>query len=312
MTGTANLKWIKAVALWVIIGWLAVEIVFFTACRPFTGYWAVPPPNPQCTTLKHFAIVQAVFNLSSDVLIITLPIPMVVSLFLPTKQKIVLGLLIGMGTFVVSVRSLSSRTVFTNTVLQIIAAILTKIYNLSDVYDSAYMLWYTREASVAVYVTNLPGIWPLLREHTCFFGEHTKLYIASHSKAPEDGYASQKHGNLSKNTRTRIFKDPDSEEIELETSDARPIVHSIYACERSVDNDLFMGSMTSRDSDVRALDVGAMRGWGSWRALGVQVDTKVEIQTDRWDGNDLEAGRSMVVRIEGPEVPAATEENDRR
>jgi len=47
-----------------------------------------------------------------------------------------------------------------------IAALLTKIYNLSDVYDPTYMLWYTREASVAVYVANLPMIWPLLRE--CF------------------------------------------------------------------------------------------------------------------------------------------------
>jgi hypothetical protein len=47
---------------------------------------------------------------------------------------------------------------------KIIAAILTKVYNLSDVYDTSYMLWYTREASVAVYVANLPLIWPLLRE----------------------------------------------------------------------------------------------------------------------------------------------------
>ena len=30
------------------------------------------------------------------------------------------------------------------------------------------MLWYTREASVAVYVANLPMIWPLLREYTPF------------------------------------------------------------------------------------------------------------------------------------------------
>jgi hypothetical protein len=46
----------------------------------------------------------------------------------------------------------------------ILAAILTKVFNLSDVWDPSYMLWYTREASVAVYVSNLPMIWPLLRE----------------------------------------------------------------------------------------------------------------------------------------------------
>jgi hypothetical protein len=42
--------------------------------------------------------------------------------------------------------------------------VLTKVFNLSNVYDTSYMLWYTREASVAVYVANLPLIWPLLRE----------------------------------------------------------------------------------------------------------------------------------------------------
>lgn len=101
-SGTTHMKWLKIVATWVAIGWVSVEIAFFTACRPFSGYWAMPPPNPQCTTLEHFAIVQATFNISSDLLIIAVPIPMVISLKLPTKQKLGLGLLFSMGTFVVS------------------------------------------------------------------------------------------------------------------------------------------------------------------------------------------------------------------
>ena len=52
--------------------------------------------------VEHFAIVQAAFNLSSDVLIIAVPIPMIVSLSLPLKQKVFLGILFSMGTFVVS------------------------------------------------------------------------------------------------------------------------------------------------------------------------------------------------------------------
>jgi hypothetical protein len=99
--GTTHIKWIRFVAAYVVVGWIAVEIAFFTACRPFNGYWAVPPPNPQCTTLEHFAIVQATFNISSDLFIIAIPIPMIASLSLPLKQKIGLGLLFSMGTFVV-------------------------------------------------------------------------------------------------------------------------------------------------------------------------------------------------------------------
>ena len=100
-SGTTHIRWIRLVAVYVAVGWVAVQIVFFAACMPFRGYWGVPPPHPQCTTLEHFAIVQAVFNLSSDILIIAVPIPMLMSLSLPTKKKIGLGLLFSMGTFVV-------------------------------------------------------------------------------------------------------------------------------------------------------------------------------------------------------------------
>lgn len=65
---------------------------------------------------------------------------------LPWRQKIVVAFIFSLGVFV------------------IIAALLTKIFNLTDVYDASYMLWYIREASVAVYMSNLPMIWPLLRE----------------------------------------------------------------------------------------------------------------------------------------------------
>lgn len=105
----------------------------------------MPPPNPQCTTLEHYSIVQGCFNISADVLMLGIPIPLVVRMRLPWRQKIVLMLLFSLGVFV------------------IIAALMTKIFNLTDVYNPNYMLWYIREASVAVYASNLPMIWPLLR-----------------------------------------------------------------------------------------------------------------------------------------------------
>lgn len=50
--GTAHIRWIKMVAAYVVVGYVAVQIAFFTACRPFKGYWGMPPPDPQCTTLE--------------------------------------------------------------------------------------------------------------------------------------------------------------------------------------------------------------------------------------------------------------------
>lgn len=99
--GTHQNRWVKMVAVYVALGWVATETAFFTACRPFNGYWAVPPPDPQCTTLQHYAIVQACFNLSSDTMMLCIALPMVMSLKLPWKQKLVLGIVFSMGLFIV-------------------------------------------------------------------------------------------------------------------------------------------------------------------------------------------------------------------
>ncbi|KAF1840044.1 uncharacterized protein K460DRAFT_421700 [Cucurbitaria berberidis CBS 394.84] len=289
-SGTRHIKWIRFAAAWVIVGWVAVQIAFFAACRPFRGYWGMPPSNPQCTTLEHFAIVQACFNLSSDLLIIAIPIPIVVALSLPLKQKLGLGLLFSMGTFV------------------IIAAILTKVYNLSDVYDTAYMLWYTREASVAVYVANLPGIWPLLREHIRVLRDHSNSYITGASKTPKYGYGSQ-YGNLSKGPRSRVRTSTnlESDEIELGVSYDQSDVQSLHSNEKSKADERANPFMSitilgrpSQDSDERALNE-ATNGWKQLDVMEVQVDTKVEIHRDSWDGSKMEAGQSRVVKIEGPE-----------
>lgn len=100
--GTRQNLWVKIAGYYVATGWTATEIAFFTACRPFNGYWAVPPPDPQCTTLQHYAIIQACFNLSSDMMMLLIALPMVLSLKVPLKQKIVLAVVFSMGIFVVS------------------------------------------------------------------------------------------------------------------------------------------------------------------------------------------------------------------
>ncbi|KAF9699388.1 hypothetical protein EKO04_002590 [Ascochyta lentis] len=280
-SGTTHIKWIRLVAIYAAIGWVAVQIAFFTACIPFRGYWSMPPPNPQCTTLEHYAIVQATFNLSSDVLIIAVPIPMVLSLSLPTKQKVGLGVLFSMGTFV------------------IIAAILTKVYNLSDVYDTAYMHWYTREASVAVYVANLPGIWPLLREHIRFLRDHTNSYVTDQSRMPRYDYGSH-YGNLSKHqhslVRTTVVQ-VKSDEIELTDLYNRSGAQPLHSLPRLDGGDLgCVFRMTSFSSDERTIN--EMSCWEGMDAMEVQVNTRVEIQRGIWDGTRME-GLQTTTQIEG-------------
>lgn len=184
-------KMTNYLAIYVAIGWTSTQIAFFTACRPFKGYWAMPPPDPQCTTLEHYAIVQACFNISSDVLMLGIPLPLITRLNVPIKQKSVLFLIFSMGIFV------------------IIAATLTKVFNLSDIWDPSYMLWYTREASVAVYVSNLPLIWPMLREWFPLlktFAPRSRA-TASHGAKGDNG-PSMSHKRLAEKVESQGSKDP--------------------------------------------------------------------------------------------------------
>jgi hypothetical protein len=173
------------------------------------------------------------------------------------------------------------------------------------------MLWYTREASVAVYVANLPGIWPLLREHIRFLREHTNSYITGQSKMPR--YGSQQYGNLSSTkgarSRMRTFTNFDSDDVELGTSYGKSEARSLHTSEKPVGNENpFVNGVVvregSQDSDERTLDLEAMNSWKGMSAMGVQVDTTVEVQNDRWTGSQVDTRQSRVVTIEGPEAQA--------
>ncbi|WYZ37693.1 hypothetical protein EsH8_II_001199 [Colletotrichum jinshuiense] len=144
--GLAVQRMVRWLGIYVAVGWVATQITMFSACRPFKNYWAMPPPDPQCTTYEHYAILQAFFNISSDMLMLLVPLPLVFRMNVVWKQKIILTFIFSLGICV------------------IIAALLTKIFNLGSPYSPTYMMWYVREASVAVYVANLPLFWPLLRE----------------------------------------------------------------------------------------------------------------------------------------------------
>jgi len=79
--------------------------------------------------------------------VLLVAIPLLLKLRIPIQQKIILVSVFGMGAFVIA------------------AAILTEVYSLDpDLVSYAYLNWYFREASVSVYVTNLPAVWALCRD----------------------------------------------------------------------------------------------------------------------------------------------------
>lgn len=89
--------------------------------------------------------MNATFNISSDLMMICIPLPMLITSKLPRIKKAALCVLFGMGVFV------------------ILCATLNKYYSFSNPFSPQWTFWYIREASVAILIANIPNCWPLLR-----------------------------------------------------------------------------------------------------------------------------------------------------
>ncbi|RPB10363.1 hypothetical protein P167DRAFT_537565 [Morchella conica CCBAS932] len=156
---------IKAIAGYIVIGFVAVELAWFLSCRPFKGYWMLPVPMVQCATYQHYSITQATFNITSDLMMLAVGIPLLLKAKVELKKKIILVGIFSCGVFV------------------ILAACLNKYYNFSNPFTTIYMLWYIRESSTAIYVSNLPMLWPLFRRlfNVGKFADHSSGQKYAHS-----------------------------------------------------------------------------------------------------------------------------------
>ncbi|THV70096.1 hypothetical protein D6D28_05410 [Aureobasidium pullulans] len=100
---------IKVLFYYVGISFVVMEVLYFGVwCRPFTMYWAVPSTK-QCTAATNHLILNAVFNLSSDILILAVALPMFIKTRLPLRKKIAIVGIFSLGTFVIICAILNKR-----------------------------------------------------------------------------------------------------------------------------------------------------------------------------------------------------------
>lgn len=114
--------------------------------------------------------MNAVFNISSDMLMLCIPIPLLLRSRLPTIKKLLLCGLFGMGAFV------------------ILCAALNKYYSFAHPFSPMWTFWYIREASTAVLVANMPMCWALLRRlfnlrafHASSQNSHSRSKSSNHN-----------------------------------------------------------------------------------------------------------------------------------
>jgi hypothetical protein len=138
---------IKILAAYTALGFVVIEVLYFSAwCRPFSEYYAVPTSSFQCNALVHHRITKAVFNISSDLIMLCIALQMLIRSLLPMKRKMILCGIFSLGIFVVA------------------ASIMNSYYSFSNPYKSTWIYWYVRESSTAILVANLPFTWTILRE----------------------------------------------------------------------------------------------------------------------------------------------------
>lgn len=164
-------------AVWVAFGFVLIQILFLGVwCRPFDQYFAVPvrPGSSmskifrvysllfvawyfkmsdtdsmlsieQCATYTDHMITASVFNISSDVMMLAIILPLLIRTKLPVGHKSALVGIFSLGIFV------------------ILAAALNRYYTFTQPYSPIYLNWYVGEAASMVYVSNILLLWPLIR-----------------------------------------------------------------------------------------------------------------------------------------------------
>ncbi|PSN69575.1 hypothetical protein BS50DRAFT_457207, partial [Corynespora cassiicola Philippines] len=138
--------WVKVTVVYVALGFVVMEILYFGVwCRPFNQYWAVPPNSSQCNAATNHLITNAVFNISSDLMIIAIPLPLLWQVRIPRKNKFVL-----MGIFMIGLFTIA-------------AAIMNKYYSFRNPFGTEWTIWYLRESFTAILCANLPLTYPLVQ-----------------------------------------------------------------------------------------------------------------------------------------------------
>ncbi|KAF2707660.1 hypothetical protein K504DRAFT_340924, partial [Pleomassaria siparia CBS 279.74] len=139
-------KFVIGTAIYVAAGFVVMETLYLGVwCRPFSQYWAVPTNSVQCSAARNHLITNAVLNISSDMMIIVIPIPILLQARLPKKNKAAL-----MGVFLLGI--------FT-----IFASILNKYYSFTHPFGLEWTVWYLRESYTSILCANLPLIYPLVQ-----------------------------------------------------------------------------------------------------------------------------------------------------
>jgi hypothetical protein len=117
--------------------------------------------SEQCSAATNHLITNAVFNISSDLIILSIPLPLLFKVRLPKKNKAILFSVFLIGAFTYVASTSNPRLRLTNS--SIVAAVLNKYYSFTNPFGLQWTIWYLRESYTAILCANLPLCYPLIQ-----------------------------------------------------------------------------------------------------------------------------------------------------
>ncbi|PYI14862.1 hypothetical protein BO99DRAFT_476739 [Aspergillus violaceofuscus CBS 115571] len=213
-------------------------MVYFRLTPYLSGYWTLPPPNEICSTYRIYEAVQAAMNISSDVAILCVMLPMFARAQMAWKTKLPVIVVFSMGIVVLA------------------CAITSKYFTFRDIYDTSYQFWYLREASIGMYVTNLPFVWSLARSTISFLKSSNYVGQGNYN---DPRYGTNPHTN---ETRSRPGNGTRSTRHFASIYESRAVRTEILSPSESEENIIEMGGMgRSVTKSAGSSQESGNRGW---------------------------------------------------
>ncbi|RDW92200.1 hypothetical protein BP5796_01594 [Coleophoma crateriformis] len=141
-------KFIRVMKYVLILAYIATILTLFLHCTPIQKNWQVKPyVGDKCAVTVLNYIMIAVMNVTTDLCLLAIPIPLLWTVRLPVAKKLLIGVLLCSGVFVVT------------------AALLRCILSLLDIrHINNSTIWAIRETFVSVVATSAPAIKPLFNK----------------------------------------------------------------------------------------------------------------------------------------------------
>ncbi|CAL5866686.1 uncharacterized protein PFLUO_LOCUS896 [Penicillium psychrofluorescens] len=134
----------------VIAWWISCFFATMFTCIPLKALWDTSIKNKTCIDMRKFGIANGSFNMITDIMVVALSVPMVWSLQLSQKKKILISGAFGMGTFVC-----------------VISVVRLSCFPGFDMSDPSYgvarvSLWTSVESCCSIIAACLPTLGPLI------------------------------------------------------------------------------------------------------------------------------------------------------